>query len=423
MIDTIFALSSGAPPAAIAVVRISGSNAGPALKRMTGSLPAPRRASAAILRDAAGEELDRALVLWLPGPATATGEDISELHLHGGRAVVAAVEAALAEMPGLRRAEAGEFTRRAFANGRIDLAEAEGLADLLAAETEGQRRSALAMAGGALSRQVEDWRTRVLALSAEVEAALDFADEDDVSELPEDFGKRAQDLASEIETWLARPSAQRLHNGIRVVLAGPPNSGKSSLFNALLDSDAAIVTALPGTTRDVIERPVAIAGVPFVLVDTAGMREDAGDPVEALGIARAEAEVAKADVVLWLGREGEGPEGAWEVAAKADLDGSAKAAPRAVVSAVTGAGVAALLGMLAETGSQLLPVPGEIALNRRQRAALREATAALAPLDRSKLLIVGEKMRLARVSFDRITGRASTEDMLDALFGRFCIGK
>lgn len=421
--ETIFALSSGAPPAGIAVVRISGPHAGRALAALAGRMPTPRRATAATLRGADGDELDRALVLWLPGPGTATGEAIAELHLHGGRAVVAAVEAELARMPGLRRAEPGEFTRRAFANGRIDLAEAEGLADLLAAETESQRRAALVMAGGALSRQVDIWRGEVLGLSAAVEAVLDFGDEDDVGTLPGDFSSRVGRLESDIATWLDRPSAERLRDGVRVVLAGPPNAGKSSLFNSLLNSDAAIVTATPGTTRDVIERPIAVEGVPFVLIDTAGVRMLTDDPIETMGIARAEAEFARADIVLWLGPEGEGPKGALEVQAKADLAGSLKAAPFAVVSSVSDEGIDELWAALCAEARRLLPVPGDAALNRRQRGALAGVIEELAAAGTASPLIAAECLRLARVRFDTITGRASTEDMLDALFGRFCIGK
>ncbi|MGN3974651.1 tRNA uridine-5-carboxymethylaminomethyl(34) synthesis GTPase MnmE [Tsuneonella sp. SYSU-LHT278] len=422
--DTIFALSSGAPPAGIAVVRISGPGAGDAIVRLAGKLPAPRRAVAATLRASDGHELDRALVLWLPGPNTATGEDVAELHLHGGRAVVAAVETELASAPGLRRADGGEFTRRAFANGRIDLAEAEGLADLLAAETESQRRSALAMAGGALSRAVETWRERVLALSAAVEAVLDFGDEDDVGGLPAEFGERVHGLEDEIAGWLARPSAERLREGIRIVLAGPPNAGKSSLFNALLDTDAAIVTPVAGTTRDVIERPVAVEGIPFVLVDTAGLRGGSAGEIEAIGITRAQAEMVRADIVLWLGKEGRGPEGALEIDAKCDLGRAQKRSAFGRVSALTGAGIADLWHSLAERARTLLPAPGEVALNRRQRALIEMAVAELARArGEHRPLILAEQLRLARVAFDRLTGRASTEDMLDALFGRFCIGK
>lgn len=421
--DTIFALSSGAPPAAIAVVRVSGQRAGAALETLAGRVPEPRRATALDLTDAAGLPLDRALVLWLPGPGTATGEDVAEFHLHGGRAVVAAVEAALARLPGLRRADPGEFTRRAFANGRIDLAEAEGLADLLAAETEIQRRAALAMAGGALSRQVDDWRGRVLALSAAVEAVLDFGDEDDVAELPGDFAARLATLAGELDDWLSRPRAEPLREGYRVVLAGPPNAGKSSLFNALIESEAAITAPTPGTTRDVIERPVAIGGVPFVFVDTAGLRDAPGDAVEEAGIARAGAELERADLVLWLGAEGHGPPGSWEIAAKCDLPGPGKNAPRARVSAASGEGLAALKEDLVATARTAMPAPGLAALNRRQHDLLAQARASIEPTDNANPLIIAEKLRLMRVAFDRLTGRASTEHMLDALFSCFCIGK
>ena len=422
--DTIFALSSGAPPAGIAVVRVSGPQAAAALTALSGTLPAPRRAVSRTLRNAGGDALDQALVLWLPGPSTATGEDVAELHLHGGRAVVRAVEAALAALPGVRQAQPGEFTRRAFANGRIDLAEAEGLADLLSAETELQRRAAMASAGGALSRRVEAWRDRVLILSAQVEAVLDFGDEDDVGGLDPAFGRGVATLAEDLAAWLARPRAELLREGYRVVLAGPPNAGKSSLFNVLIESEAAITAPTEGTTRDVLERGVALAGVPFTFVDTAGLRQQTPDVIEAIGIARAEAELARADLVLWLGPEGQGPDGAWEIAAKADLGEAPKANPRHRVSATTGEGVDALRRDLVAHARAAMPHPGEVALNTRQHALLAEAHDALAAFRTGEdPLLTAEKLRLARLSFDRLIGRASTEDMLDALFGRFCIGK
>jgi tRNA modification GTPase len=423
MIDTIFALSSGAPPAAIAVMRVSGTAAGPALRHIAGRVPEPRRASMMTLRDGSGDVLDRALVLWLPGPGTATGEDLAELHLHGGRAVVAAVEAALSAQPGLRMAQPGEFTRRAFANGRIDLAEAEGLADLLEAETELQRRAAQAMAGGALSRQVADWREQVLSLSATVEALLDFGDEDDVGSLPRDFDYHRQQLAAEIGEWLARPRAEALRGGFRVVLAGPPNAGKSSLFNALLESDAAITAPTPGTTRDVIERPVVIAGIPFVLVDTAGLRESTDDAIEQVGMDRARAELEGADLVLWLGPEGEGPPLCWEVSAKCDLAALRKNRARVCVSAKTGEGLDALKRSLVDAARLAMPTPGQAVLNRRQFDLLAQASTALLNADLNDLLIIAENLRLARLAFERLIGSASTEHMLDALFARFCIGK
>lgn len=423
--DTIFALSSGAPPAGVGLIRVSGPAAREALLALAGRVPEARRASLARLRGADGVLLDEALVLWFPGPATATGEDLAEFHCHGGRAVIAAVEGALASLRGVRRAEAGEFTRRAFANGRIDLAEAEALGDLLSAETELARAAALANLGGALSRQVEGWRERVLALSAEVEGVLDFSDEEDAADLPECFTWNIAALAGELSEWLARPRSERLGEGFRVVLAGPPNAGKSTLFNALVESEAAITSPIAGTTRDVIERSVGIAGVPFTFVDTAGLRAEGADAIEAIGIARAEAELARADLVLWLGPEGEGPTGAWEIAAQADRDGfGTKPSARFVLSAMTGEGVAALKTALAEAARAALPKPGEAALNARQHARLTEAAEALEAARRlADPLLVAEELRRARLAFDRLIGRATTEDMLDTLFGRFCIGK
>ncbi len=423
--DTIFALSSGSPPAAIAVMRISGPGAADALHALAGRVTPARRAVASLLHDLSGQLLDRALVLWLPAPTTATGEDTAELHLHGGRAVVAAVERALEQYPGLRRALPGEFTRRAFRNGRIDLAEAEGLADLLSAETELQRQSALAMAGGQFSLEVSRWREHLLQLSAQIEAALDFDDEDDVAVLPESFTWNIAALRSEIAARLARPRAEHLREGFRVVLAGPPNTGKSTLFNALVESEAAITAPTAGTTRDVLTRPVAIGGVPFLFLDTAGLRGETTDAIEAIGISRAQNELSRADLVLWLGPERECPLGAWNIAAQCDRPaGAAKSHPRHTVSAVTGAGLDALRGDLVETARIALPRPGEAALGTRQHQVLCDAEQALAvAASLIDPLLVAENLRLARVSFDSLLGRTTTEDMLDALFGRFCIGK
>lgn len=425
MTETIFALSSGAPPAAIAVLRISGPRAGTALQALAGKLPEPRQATAMKLCDGQGALLDRALALWLPGPATATGEEMAELHCHGGRAVIAAVEAALAALPELRRATSGEFTRRAFANGKLDLAEAEGLADLLSAETELQRQSAMAMAGGAFSRMVEDWRGRLLDSSAALEAVLDFADEDDAASLPSDFAQQLGSLRAEIADWLTRPRAETLRDGFRIVLAGPPNSGKSTLFNALVESEAAITAPIPGTTRDVLTHSVAIQGIPFRFIDTAGLRDAAGDVIEAIGVERARAAISDADLVLWLGPEGEGPEAAWEIEPQIDRpDHAIKAAPRHRLSAVTGAGLDALRRDLTAMARIALPRPGAAALNARQHRLLAEAEQALTvAATQTDPLLAAENLRLARLAFDALLGRTTTEDMLDALFGRFCIGK
>ena len=421
MADTIYALSSGAPPAGIGVIRISGPRAGEALSRMANGLPPARSPRLRILRDGEGAALDQALVMWFAGPNTATGEDLAEIHCHGGRAVVAALLAALSSIDGLREAEPGEFTRRAFSNGRIDLAEAEGLADLLSAETELQRRGALLAAGGDLSRQIEGWRNRVLGLAASIEAVIDFADEDDVS-LPASFSRELDELIGEIRATSQRPATDRLRGGIRVVLAGPPNAGKSSLFNALLSDDAAIVTSEAGTTRDVLERPVSIGGVPLVLVDTAGMRDSGAGAIEEMGIERARKEVASGHIVLWLGAPDELPVGAIQISAKSDL--GAVQSEGLEVSAVTGFGLSELTDMLVEKAREILPPVDQIAFNRRQREWAQTAAQSLVDVNtHSDLLIAAENLRAARRALDRLVGRDSTEEMLDALFGRFCIGK
>jgi tRNA modification GTPase len=404
----------------VAIVRISGPRAGQALAAFGGRMPEPRVATFRKLR-AAGELLDNSVILWLPGPKSATGEDVAELHVHGGRAVIARTLAALGAMEGLREALPGEFTRRSFENGALDLSEAEGLGDLLLAETEGQRRAALALMGGRLSRQVAVWQDRLLALAAQVEAALDFSDEDDVAPLPADFDTQLTALRGEMAEALARPGAERLKDGVRVVIAGPTNAGKSSLLNALAGREAAIVTAIPGTTRDLVEAPVAIGGIPFLLTDTAGLR-DTADAVETIGIARARAALTGADIVLWLGPPEEAPASAVLVHAKADL-GPAATQAQLATSTLSGEGLDALAGVLLARAGALLPVAGEVALNARHRAAIAEAAKALDEATSPDLVIAAEALRAARAALDRVTGKAGVEDMLDALFGRFCIGK
>jgi tRNA modification GTPase len=413
-------LSSGAPPAGVAIIRISGPRAADALVALGRRLPEPRVATFRRL-SVDGEPLDNSVILWLPGPKSATGEDVAELHVHGGRAVIARALAALGGLPGFREAKPGEFTRRSFENGALDLSEAEGLGDLLMAETEGQRRAALALMGGKLSRQVLAWQDRLLALAAEVEAALDFSDEDDVVPLRAGFvGEVAAERASML-ALLERPGVERLKEGVRVVIAGPPNAGKSSLLNALAEREAAIVTDVPGTTRDVVEVPVAIGGVPFLLTDTAGLRET-DDKVETIGVERARASLAGADLALWLGPPDAAPAGSIRVHAKADL-GPAAGNADVATSVVTGDGLDALVALLLARSRDLLPAAGEVALNARHRAAIAEAAAALGEATSPDLLIAAEALRSARAALDRVTGKAGVEEMLDALFGRFCIGK
>lgn len=433
MNDTIFALSSGQPPAAIAVMRISGPGAFGAVEAVAGPLPPPRRASLRTLRKD-DVHLDRALVLTFPGPQTATGEDLAELHLHGGRAVVRAVEAALRSIPGLRAAEAGEFTRRALANGRIDLTEAEGLADLLAAETEAQRNAALRAAEGGIRRRVEDWAARTLQLSAAVEALLDHADEEDVAagdgaDALELVRERARTLAAEIETVVAEPGVERVRDGIRVVLAGAPNAGKSTLLNALAERDAAIVSPLAGTTRDRIEVPVMRGGIAYLLIDTAGLHDAPADIVEQIGIDRTQAALAAADLILWLDDVplAQAMEAVPHILIhpRADaLDRQAVPPSRVAVSAMTGEGLTQLWRRIGEIASTLLPAGDAVPLNQRQRELAAIAAAALqdAALYADPLLIA-EELRRALRAFDRVTGAADVEAMLDTLFGRFCIGK
>jgi len=421
--DTIYALASGRPPAAIAIVRVSGPGAHDAALLLDGALPPVRKATLRGLNDPSNDGLiDEALVLRFDAPASATGENVVEFHCHGGRAVVDALLRALDGLSGFRLAQPGEFTRRALANGRIDLTEAEGLADLLSAETELQRRSAMARAGGALRARLDGWRDRILALSARAEVAIDYADEEDGG-TPDDLGPEAEQLASEMGTLLSAPRVEPLRDGIRIVVAGSPNAGKSSLVNALAQSERAIVTSIPGTTRDAIEVPLAIAGIPFILVDTAGLRE-ASDEVESIGIGRAQQEAERADILLWLGEEKELPNhpNSLQIKAKADLaDRSGQGFP---VSSLTGEGIAALLELLVERAMALLPKGDEIALDRRQHDLLELAAKAL---DRASGLhdpvLIAEELRIARSAIDRISGRAGVEELLDTLFGRFCLGK
>jgi tRNA modification GTPase len=437
---TIFALSSGRPPAAIAVVRVSGPRAGDALTTLCGKLPEPRRAALRRLRHPETKAvLDEGLVLWFPGPNTETGEDLAELHLHGGRAVIAAVLAQLAKLPGLRMAEAGEFTRRAFESGKLDLTAVEGLADLVFAETEAQRAQAMRQLSGALASRAEAWREKLVGALALVEACIDFSDEADV---PEDLVapalRVARELADEIETALRdEHRGERLREGLTVAIAGPVNAGKSSLLNRLAQREAAIVSPYAGTTRDVIEVHLDLAGYPVTLLDTAGIRES-DDLVEQEGVRRARARAEGADLVLWVVDASAGEDkmpdfrnkgpSRWIIWNKVDLCPADRAAPPPQtyeISAKSGAGVERLVDAIAANARNFFAA-GEPALvtRERHRVALQQTLASLRrALDAPAEELIAEELRLAARGLGRLTGRVDVEDVLDVIFRDFCIGK
>jgi tRNA modification GTPase len=482
--DTIFALSSGRGPAAIAVVRISGPRAGDALKALSGKLPSPREAALARVRDPASNDIiDEALALWFPAPRSETGEDVAELQLHGGRAVIAATLAALSKIDGLRPAEAGEFTRRAFENGKLDLTAVEGLADLVMAETQGQRRQALRQLKGALRAPAEGWRERLIQALALVEAAIDFSDEGDV---PNNLLAPALDIARALEAEIAAALAdggrgERLREGLVVAIAGPPNAGKSTLLNKIAKREAAIVSPFAGTTRDVIEVHLDLDGWPITLLDTAGIR-DTADPVELEGVRRARDRAATADLVLWVVEAGEMPAneaesvGAanprpprWLIRNKIDLFGDDvlrsehglqsgqtnehESRPTKLlksmvnnglrsrnesafysndrqfsVSATTGAGVEVLIAALAQVAGELLSgAESAVVTRERHRRALEDVRAALqralAPEAAGREDLLAEELRIAARALGRLTGRVDVEDILDVIFRDFCIGK
>jgi tRNA modification GTPase len=342
--------------------------------------------------------------------------------------VVAAVEAALAQQPGVRRAEPGEFTRRALLHGRIDLAEAEGLADLLEAQTERQRRAAIGAVEGRVSQALRGWMERSATLSAAIEAMLDFAEEDDVP-LDEGAVAHVRDgidaLAQEIRAAVAQPPVDRLHDGIRVVLAGPPNSGKSTLLNLLVEREAAIVSPIAGTTRDRIEASVVRAGIAYILTDTAGLAEDTDDVIEAIGITRAQEAMAQADILLWMADAPPPRADALWLHGRADLPGrgAIPAGRRLAVRRDDPASVEAVWRLIAETAARLLPRDDAIGFKRHQQARCLRAADALAAAPRSDPLLMAEELRVARSALADLLGVSATETMLDALFGRFCLGK
>lgn len=428
--QTVFAVASGAGRAAVTLLRISGALSGPVLDRLCRTRPAPRRASMRTLRDCDGNALDAALVLWLPGPGSYTGEDSAELHLHGGRAVLADVAAALVEL-GLRPAEPGEFTRRAFMNGRLDLVEAEAIADLIDAETSAQRRQAIRQLEGALGSLLNDWANRLKTLLAQQEALIDFPDEDLPDEVEDELVSELARLDSAIALQLNDDRrGERLREGLVFAVVGAPNAGKSSLINSLAQREVSIVSPYPGTTRDVLEARIELGGVPVTLLDTAGLRETA-DPIEAEGVRRARYRAAAADLVIVVASAAEPyrevlPETppAIYVTSKIDLYGCPVDGTPGICT-LTGEGVAELTTALARQARDLTQTEGPPPLTRaRHRAALMEAAARLQAAQAAPAPeLRAEDIRLALRAIGRVTGHVGVEDILDSIFSQFCIGK
>jgi tRNA modification GTPase len=449
--QTIFALSSGRPPSAISIVRVSGLEARRALEVLAGRVPQPRMATRVLLRDGRAQPIDDAVVLWFPGPASATGEDVAEFHVHGGRAVLAAVFAALSVPENVRAAEPGEFTRRAFENGKLDLTEAEALDDLIHADTDRQRRQALRQLKGLLGDKARDWRSRIIEASALIEAGIDFSDEGDVpAELMAPALATVRSLLLEIqETLAAQGRSERLREGLMVAISGPPNVGKSTLINLLARREVAIVSPHAGTTRDLIEVQLDLDGYPVTVIDTAGIR-NTDDPVEREGVRRARLRAAEADLVLWItdgAHEGRASEidavaetAVWVVRNKIDLEiaeqpsrGGTDPQDSSVldktfrISASRGDGISELVAALTTFVRDYFGTDeGPLIGRERQRKLLRDTADAL---ERS-IAVVGageellaEELRAAAQSLGRLLGRVDVEDVLDVIFREFCIGK
>ncbi|MBP7062977.1 tRNA uridine-5-carboxymethylaminomethyl(34) synthesis GTPase MnmE [Ferrovibrio sp.] len=443
MTDSIYALSSAPGRAGLAVVRLSGPGAGPALLALAGRLPPPRLASRALLHDQMTGPIDDALVLWFPGPASFTGEDVAEFHIHGGKAVLAALFAALARLPGLRLAEPGEFSRRAFQHGKLDLTAAEGLADLIDAETEAQRRQGLRQMQGELGRLYDGWRARLLRALAHVEADIDFPEEDLPAGIAAAVAPEIARLQGEIAAHLAdNRRGERLRDGVAVVILGPPNAGKSSLLNALARREAAIVSDIAGTTRDIIEVQLDLGGYPVVLADTAGLRETA-DRIEGEGVRRALARAESADLKLLLLDAAALENLPAEITALIDdnclliankidqtplpPDASLAGHKLLPLSVSSGQGLDALLTALETAVAARYGQTGDASLTRaRHREALQHCAAALARFlsgAAPDAELAAEDLRLAARGLGRITGRVDVEDVLDVVFRDFCIGK
>jgi tRNA modification GTPase len=446
--ETIFALSSGRPPSAISIVRLTGPLAGTVLACLAGKMPAPRMATHVTLRDPHQQPIDEAVVLWFPAPGSVTGEDVAELHVHGGRAVLAALFAVLSGFDCVRAAEPGEFTRRAFENGKLDLTEAEGLDDLIHADTDRQRRQALRQLKGLLGDKARRWREQIIEASALIEAGLDFSDEADVpAELLAPALAKIETLLAEIDEVLAAQArSERLREGLVVAIAGPPNVGKSTLINQLARREVAIVSPYAGTTRDIIEVQLDLDGYPVTVIDTAGIRETK-DPVEQEGVRRARARAAEADLVLWMNdpQQESIPEQCsapvWRVRNKVDLGGPGPGAGQSKehvgalrsdniafgISASRGDGIDELIGAIVAFAKDYLGT-GEGALigRERQRKLLEQVAASLrhsmaSASDGEEL--AAEDLRAASYSLGRLLGRVDVDDILDVIFRQFCIGK
>jgi tRNA modification GTPase len=436
---TIFALSSGVGRAGIAVIRLSGPGSEPAVFDLSGPVPKPRAMALRYLKDADGAVLDQAMVCFMKAPHSVTGEDMAEFHLHGSPAVVAAVTRVLGQREGFRMAEAGEFTRRAYRHGKMDLVAVEGLGDLLAAESDAQRRLAMRQFLGEASTVFTEWRKELLKCLAIVEASIDFADEDDAvgpalaAVIPEIIALRDR-LSAAMETSSA---AELVRLGLRVVIAGPPNAGKSSLVNWLVGRSTSIVSPIPGTTRDVLEARSAIAGIPVMVSDTAGIRQITDDPIEALGIARARQEISDADILVWMRSpdtlDGEAPVRQPDIRVFNKSDRLTQESihirndDESVVSVLTGDGLEALKNAISDHVKARSTVAEDAVIVReRHRMAVGHSIRILNEILAAKhigLELMAEKMRMAAAELASTTGRVESEDVLGEIFSSFCIGK
>jgi tRNA modification GTPase len=430
--STIAALSSGAVPSGIAVIRLSGPKTREALERLAGAIPKPRRLVLKEIRNQKGETLDKAFVAFFPSPHSYTGEDCAELHLHGSRAVVAAVLNELEKIEGIGLAEAGAFTRRAFEAGKLDLTRVEGLADLIEAETEAQRQQAIRRSSGELADKIKTWRQSLTDLRAEIEARLDFSDEGDVAEaLPAAFHEGLKALEKDIGTVLAGYEGGRIvRDGFKVVIAGAPNTGKSSLLNALAGSEEAIVSPEEGTTRDVKEVRLDLDGQYIRLFDVAGLRQSASI-AEKEGVKRAERAMKEADLVLWLiapdVKNEKEPNKAirlWRVASKSDL-GKKDVTADLFISSKTGSGIDVLKREISKAAAKAVNKESGLISRIRDKQALESAIRFLAQAGTpgAPEEIAAENLRLCSQSLARMTGEIDAEQILDRLFAGFCIGK